>query len=243
MAEAFAEWRYVPVDIDSGATAASSFAASFSPTSSSTRCRWMPRCIADGAFREQRVALRGRRASLADGRSASEPRRTITCAATSRRPRKAAGTKSISKRCAWIERIAAALRDGYVLTIDYGYTRAEAMRFPAGTLMGYRRHTAREDVLEDPGERDITAHVNFTALEERGAACGLRDGALRNAGADAAGRRRGRSVRRGARRGRRGEELRRRMQLKTLLFGMGETFRVLLQRKRRGREENRREKP
>ena len=30
--------------------------------------------------------------------------------------------------------------------------------------MGYRRHTAREDVLEEPGERDITAHVNFTAM-------------------------------------------------------------------------------
>ena len=30
--------------------------------------------------------------------------------------------------------------------------------------MSYRRHTAREDVLADPGERDITAHVNFTAL-------------------------------------------------------------------------------
>ncbi|MFK9339950.1 hypothetical protein ACJEKK_25445, partial [Escherichia coli] len=30
------------------------------------------------------------------------------------------------------------------------------------------------------------------------------------------------------------QELRRRMQLKTLLFGMGETFRVLLQRKNEG---------
>ena len=37
-----------------------------------------------------------------------------------------------------------------------------------------------------------------------------------------------------------GEELRRRMQLKTLLFGMGETFRVLLQKKMEG-EQNRRE--
>jgi hypothetical protein len=38
-----------------------------------------------------------------------------------------------------------------------------------------------------------------------------------------------------------GEELRRRMQLKTLLFGMGETFRVLMQRKETG--EKRREGP
>jgi SAM-dependent MidA family methyltransferase len=39
--------------------------------------------------------------------------------------------------------------------------------------MGYHRHTAREDVFTDPGERDITAHVNFTALRERGEVLGL----------------------------------------------------------------------
>jgi SAM-dependent MidA family methyltransferase len=113
-----------------------------------------------------------------------------------------------------------------VLTIDYGYTRSEAIRFPNGTLMGYRRHTALEDVLQDPGLRDITAHVNFTALEEHGALRGLRTESfstlaqlLLSAGeadqfAAALGP---------------GNDLRRRMQLKTLLFGMGETFRVLLQ--------------
>ena len=97
--------------------------------------------------------------------------------------------------------------------------------------MAYRRHTAREDVLEEPGERDITAHVNFTALQECGAACGLRTERFETlaqtlllagepdqfaAALDAAGP---------------GEQLRRRMQLKTLLFGMGETFRSLLQRR------------
>src|ERR1035438_10356588 len=46
----------------------------------------------------------------------------------------------------WMERIAGALEEGYALTIDYGYTRAESIRFPEGTLMGYRRHMAREDV-------------------------------------------------------------------------------------------------
>jgi SAM-dependent MidA family methyltransferase len=130
----------------------------------------------------------------------------------------------------WMERIGRALERGYVIAIDYGYTRAESIRFPSGTLMGYHRHTAREGVLEDPGERDITAHVNFTALEERGAEIGLRmvrfetlaqtlvtagepDNFSAALGGDPAG------------------ELRRRMQLKTLLFGMGETFRVLVQRK------------
>jgi SAM-dependent MidA family methyltransferase len=130
----------------------------------------------------------------------------------------------------WIECMSRALRSGYVLSIDYGYTRAEAVRFPRGTLMSYRRHTAREDVLADPGEQDITAHVNFSALAERGEECGLRtDGfetlaqALIAAGEDEFAR--SLAALDAA------EQLRRRLQLKTLLFGMGETFRILRQRK------------
>ena len=165
------------------------------------------------------------------------------CAAGSRRPRKAAGMKPTSRRSRWMERIGRALgcrlRAHRRLRLHARRSRA----LPGGTLMAYRRHIAREDVLEDPGERDITAHVNFTALEECGAACGLRQGALRDAGANAARRRRSRPVRRRVDSGPRGHpdgELRRRMQLKTLLFGMGETFRVLLQQCGTG---NRREKP
>jgi SAM-dependent MidA family methyltransferase len=111
----------------------------------------------------------------------------------------------------WIECMSRALRSGYVLSIDYGYTRAEAVRFPRGTLMSYRRHTAREDVLADPGEQDITAQVNFSALAL--IAAGEDEFARSLAALDAA------------------EQLRRRLQLKTLLFGMGETFRILRQRK------------
>jgi SAM-dependent MidA family methyltransferase len=97
--------------------------------------------------------------------------------------------------------------------------------------MGYRRHTAREDVLTEPGARDITAHVNFTALEEHGAACGLVRERFETLAQTllAAGERDRFAAALGAGGG--SDELRRRMQLKTLLFGMGETFRVLLQRK------------
>ena len=55
--------------------------------------------------------------------------------------------------------------------------------------MGYRRHTAREDVLEDPGERDITAHVNFTRAGGARRGVRLAQRALRNTRADAARRR------------------------------------------------------
>jgi SAM-dependent MidA family methyltransferase len=114
-----------------------------------------------------------------------------------------------------------------VLTVDYGYTRPEAVRFPSGTLMGYRRHTAREDVLAEPGVRDITAHVNFTALQEHGARRGLRTETFETLAQTllAAGEPDQFAAALGPE-----SDLRRRMQLKTLLFGMGETFRVLLQR-------------
>lgn len=132
---------------------------------------------------------------------------------------------------AWMERIAAALESGWVFTIDYGYTRAEAVRFPQGTLMSYRRHSARETVLETPGEQDITAHVPFTALEECGAAhglCTLRLETLAQTLLDA-GRDDQFAAALAAADPRQEGELR--LQLKTLLFGMGETFRTLLQKK------------
>ena len=63
---------------------------------------------------------------------------------------------------------------GFVVLIDYGYTREEQL---AGrhrdTLMTYRRHRASASPYEAPGEQDITAHVNFTALRARGVELGL----------------------------------------------------------------------
>jgi SAM-dependent MidA family methyltransferase len=128
----------------------------------------------------------------------------------------------------WLERIAARLEQGYVLAIDYGYTNSERARFPKGSLMGYCRHMAVEDVLAEPGERDITAHVAFTPLIERAGELGLRAEPLRSqasflmsvgerdqfASALAASSE--------------AEARRHRALLKTLLYGMGETFRVLV---------------
>jgi SAM-dependent MidA family methyltransferase len=81
----------------------------------------------------------------------------------------------------WMDRIAAALdrRRGFVVIIDYGYTREQQL---AGrhldTLMTYRRHVATASPYEAPGEQDITAHVNFTALRSRGGERGLETLAL-----------------------------------------------------------------
>jgi SAM-dependent MidA family methyltransferase len=95
--------------------------------------------------------------------------------------------------------------------------------------MSYRHHRADEDVLANPGERDITAHVPFTALEEYGAQIGLRTVRFETLAETllAAGEPDQFAAALAA--PTLEEELRRRMQLKSLLFGMGETFRTLLQ--------------
>ncbi len=81
----------------------------------------------------------------------------------------------------WTQRIAAAFRgrSGFAVLIDYGYTREQQL---AGrhrdTVMTYRRHTASASPYEAPGEQDITAHVNFTALQTAAAEHGLQSAAL-----------------------------------------------------------------
>jgi SAM-dependent MidA family methyltransferase len=68
------------------------------------------------------------------------------------------------------------------LTIDYGFAGDGWFRpeRPQGTLRAFRRHRASVDLLAHPGGQDLTAHVNFSALEEAGRAAGLRtEGLLR----------------------------------------------------------------
>lgn len=126
-----------------------------------------------------------------------------------------------------LRQMGGALGRGALVVIDYGYTEREVIRFPRGTLMSYRRHAAHEDVLRDPGLQDITAHVPFTFLEERATALGWKAGALENL-ASWLLRAGERDMFASALRAENEEdEVRLRLQLKTLLFGMGETFRCL----------------
>jgi SAM-dependent MidA family methyltransferase len=65
----------------------------------------------------------------------------------------------------YVARLAAALRAGIIIAVDYGYTRQEQLvGRHRGTLMSYRQHSATPNPYEAPGEQDLTAHVNFTAL-------------------------------------------------------------------------------
>ena len=80
----------------------------------------------------------------------------------------------------WITHIAASIDRGALLVIDYGYTRDEQLSGRhRGTLMAYRNHSATPDPYQAPGEQDLTAHVNFTALTGACAAAGMRVERLR----------------------------------------------------------------
>lgn len=66
-------------------------------------------------------------------------------------------------------------RRGFILAIDYGDTARELYtpdRY-RGTLASYYKHQFTERPLARPGQQDITAHVNFTALLHTGRQQGL----------------------------------------------------------------------
>jgi SAM-dependent MidA family methyltransferase len=141
--------------------------------------------------------------------------------------------------CDWITEIGRRLERGFVLTIDYGHKAKDLFdaHHMAGTVLAYASHRANEDFYVAPGQQDLTAHVNFTALRlwgERSAlttlglasqtafllalAQGNQFSDLYDEGMDAT------------------ERVRARLQLKTLIFpeGMGELFQVLIQQKGTG---------
>ena len=81
-----------------------------------------------------------------------------------------------TEAASWMRSVAEHLRRGYALTIDYGDT-ARRLYIAArrrGTLATYARHQFGDDALVAPGARDLTAHVNFSALVLAGWESGMR---------------------------------------------------------------------
>ncbi len=133
----------------------------------------------------------------------------------------------------WVRQAGGCLARGFLVVIDYGHDASTlySASHATGTLTTYRRHAAerREDGpgwLLEPGERDITSHVDLTGLKLAGEDAGLRllgvvdqtyfllglaGQVLREGPASAV-------------------ELRRRLALKTLLLpgGMGGTLKVMI---------------
>ena len=68
----------------------------------------------------------------------------------------------------WLRAVAAAIRRGYLLLIDYGYSQREYYHAERtqGTLICHFRHRAYADPYLLPGLQDMTANVDFTALAQ-----------------------------------------------------------------------------
>ncbi len=127
-----------------------------------------------------------------------------------------------------IEHIDRKLERGWIVLFDYGYTSRELMRFPQGTLLAYRRHQAYDDVLADPSGSDITAHVPFDELRRQARVLGWNElrfetmgrFLLRAGEADQFNKALAASTE--------AASARLRLQLKSLLFDIGEMFRAVV---------------
>jgi SAM-dependent MidA family methyltransferase len=66
----------------------------------------------------------------------------------------------------WLSTLQAKLNRGIVLTVDYGQSGDDryAPHRADGTLLAFEKHQRFHDPLPEPGLRDITAQVDFTAL-------------------------------------------------------------------------------
>lgn len=75
-----------------------------------------------------------------------------------------------------LEDISAKLSNGFILTIDYGYSAREYYdeERSSGTLLCYHKHQFNEDPYQHIGEQDITAHVNFSSINKWGEELGLK---------------------------------------------------------------------
>ena len=129
---------------------------------------------------------------------------------------------------AWMTTAAGRLQEGFILSVDYG------KRFAPGTAnppRAFHRHAIETELTREPGAQDLTASVDFEALIVAGTSAqlelesyeslskfliegGLLDWIEAAAGDDSA-------------------SYRERAKLKTLIHpeGMGEVFKVLIQRK------------
>lgn len=72
----------------------------------------------------------------------------------------------------WMRRVAVTVREGFVITVDYG-APAEELYSREGTLRGFHRHRFVDHLLADPGGHDLTTTVNWSFVKAVGAKLGL----------------------------------------------------------------------
>ena len=134
----------------------------------------------------------------------------------------------------WIKKISSTLKKGFVLTIDYGYPSSELYQSyrRLGTIVCYNKHTVNDLPYHNIGKQDITAHVNFSALDFWGAKHGLNNCGYTNQSQFLLGLGLTEHLRRLEEKEKDSFEVRKKlMMLHTLLMSMGKKFKVLIQQK------------
>ena len=134
----------------------------------------------------------------------------------------------------WIQEVAGSLDRGFAITIDYGSSSPELYNNPAGTLACYYHHRLNRSPYEWIGQQDITARVNFSALDYWGRRSGLEYCGYTSQARFLQGLGLARRLRELETQGDLKSGSGKRM-LHTLLVEMGNTFKVLIQRKGIGR--------
>ena len=68
----------------------------------------------------------------------------------------------------FIDKISQSLQSGICLLLDYGYSRKHYYHphRTMGTLTGFHQHHRKDNILEQPGNQDISVHVDFTLVAE-----------------------------------------------------------------------------
>ncbi|MDQ2659059.1 MAG: SAM-dependent methyltransferase, partial [Verrucomicrobiota bacterium] len=76
---------------------------------------------------------------------------------------------------AWIGEVSDKLTQGFILTVDYGFSRDEffSPHRTTGTVRAFAQHQVIPSPLERVGAADITTHVEWTSLAERAEANGM----------------------------------------------------------------------
>ena len=75
----------------------------------------------------------------------------------------------------WVRTAAQSLSEGFLIIVDYGHEEGQLYggSHTAGTLTSFKRHTLIDDFLQEPGECDITTHVDLTAITHTAGRAGL----------------------------------------------------------------------
>jgi SAM-dependent MidA family methyltransferase len=140
----------------------------------------------------------------------------------------------------WLAAVAGVIGRGYVITVDYGAEACELYSAPhrrEGTLRAFSRHRLAANVLDHPGEQDLTTTVDWTNFKRAGLAHGLDTVSLE--GQDQFLLRAGlldQLERMTARDGSEAEAMILRTSVREMILpgGMASSFQVLVQKKREG---------